>query len=315
MSTLEEFPTLQMTPAPQKRSNRKTIAMILGILACCFCALVIGSVGGGIALKNSWATATKQEQNVRETATKQEAYAQATSTKQEEFVRATATKLEQFARATATKQEQYAQVTAQADTIFGMVPDGIANRFPNVFYYEPFDSAGRWTVGQSDNDYWVGDKSISTSYIWTIDTVKQDFIVWEFLPSVGARRDFYFQTDVRLVEGSPSDSCYGISFHHTNGDDFYALIVCEESYYVGTLKNNDWIPIRDWKRNSLINTSGMNQLGVSAEGQNFEIYINTEMIYSFMDDTLQPGRFSVLIQKLDKSVAQFEFDNIIVLTK
>ena len=316
----------EQQPAIQKKSNRTIIGIAIGILVLCFCILVIGGVGGGIALTNSWATATKQEQYIRETATKQEAYLQATATKQEQYAqatatkqeqnaRATATKLEQFARATATQQEQYAQATARADTIFGMVPDEIAGRFPNILYYEPFDRAGGWTVGHNDDDYSVGDKSVSKSYIWSIETARQKFATWETLPSVGSKKDFYFQTDARLAEGDPLNSCYGISFRRLNDANYYLLVVCEQSFYLGHLKDNKWIAINDWQKESSININETNQLGVSAVGENFEIYINAEMVYSFTDENLQSGKFAIVIEKFDKAGAKFEFDNIIILTK
>ena len=54
---------------------------------------------------------------------------------------------------------------------------------------------------------------------------------------------------------------------------------------------------------------------MSAEGENFEIYINAEMVYSFTDENLQSGKFAIVIEKFDKAGAKFEFDYIIILSK
>ena len=301
-------------PPTQENRNKTRKGIILGVIVFCFILLVNGTGGGGIALKNSWATATQQELYVRATATQKEAYARATATQQEQIARATATKQEAYARATATKQEQIARATAHAETALAMVPVGIAARFPKVFFYETFDSPGAWMTGSTNDSTWSGRQSVDSSYLWTMSTVKRNFLSLAPLPSVGIKKDFYFQTDVRLREGLPAYSCYGVSFHQANGIGFYVLLVCGNSYYVGYFQGPDWVTIKNWTEESLIDPFGTNQLGVSAEGDNFEIFINSKMVYLFTYDTPKFGTLALVVDKIDQTAAEFEFDNVIVLT-
>jgi hypothetical protein len=266
------------------QENRLLISIVIGVgvLSLCLCILVIGTMGSGIALTNSWAAATKQEQ---------------------------------IERTTAVYQEQYAQSTAQVNKIYDMVPDGIAERFPRVFFYEPFDSVGGWTVGKSDNEYWAGEKSVSACYIWSIDSAKNNFLAWEPLPSVGDEKDFYFQVYARLVEGSAVNSCYGISFRRTSTDNYYLLAVCERSFYVGYIKDGIWNTISDWQKKWSLHLFDTNQLGVSADAADIDIFINNEKVYSFTGDYQQGGRFGIVVQKFDKSFAKYKFDNIVIFKK
>ena len=94
------------------------------------------------------------------------------------------------------------------------------------------------------------------------------------------------------------------------------MLVCNDKNFNVTYSSTEGgKDISGWTYSTSINTSGTNKLGVSAKGNDINIYINDQKVYSFIDTSIANyGDFGIAIDLHDTTPAKFAFDNVIVIT-
>jgi len=196
-----------------------------------------------------------------------------------------------------------------------MIPQEIQSNLTTLNFFDTFDKPKNWTVGKYSDEYSVTNQKIyNGSYLFDIDLIKQGFVQRFATPSVSLR-NFYFQVDIKQTKGSTENDCYGIAFRDT-GVRYYLLEVCDNKYsQVLYDSGSEWITIREWGPTSMLQVGKANRIGVLARDNQFNVYINNQLAYSFKDSKLPNAGFfnlAVSVRSVQKS-ASFEFDNVIIL--
>ena len=290
----------------------------LGLMIISFLGIIFfGIVSAQMTYQNNInVTATQIMQNIYATSTKEAQYFQATAEKQAQNERATATKQAQNERAIATKQAYANQLTSTAVSAISMAPPGISAQFTKVLFFETFSViTGNWYLGVENDDFYSGNREITNnSFVWTIDTVKNTFVARETIPNISLQ-DFYIQVDIKRVNGSLSDTCYGLAFRDY-GKGYYHFEVCDDGYYgIYYINNTSWVEIGGWQESSYIQPGDVNRLGIAAKGSQFDVYINGQKVYSFSDDALPyKGALDLTLSQYAYDATIVEYDNVLLLT-
>jgi hypothetical protein len=288
-----EFPR---SDDPEQRSHIQRdviiLVVIVGLLCCCFIALGAGGYyfyEQQSALQAQGATATS-------------AYM--------------ATKIKEDTDAEATRQAQ-ASATAQALTIQATATAVAKESELRAYqHFDPFDSnRNEWREGQEDNDYWIGQVDITDGvYQWRVDEVKETFLAWADFTPAGVLKDFDLAVLMRRVAGGPVDTCSGIMFRKSpDGFDagVYFLSFCDQGDYSVTYYSEEtsWEKIRDWQKTDLSRPDDWNLIEIKARGENFEIFLNQQLLTAFQDDRLPEGYISLFIDQYEKTASEIWFDN------
>lgn len=179
-------------------------------------------------------------------------------------------------------------------------------------YFEPFDSAGTWMVGD--------DATASGTVhdgIYEITVNQFGDIFW-----VTAGKDFsdgVFEVEARPVEGS-IDNGYGIIFRVDEDDGaFYVFKVSSDGYaFIG--RCNDFcletqvFESKEWFSSPVI-VQGLNvtnTLRVSAAGSEMAFYVNDIQIGQISDDALKRGDIGLIAETFAPGGVRIAFDNYTV---
>jgi hypothetical protein len=179
-------------------------------------------------------------------------------------------------------------------------------------YYEPFDGAGTWMVGEdADASGLVQDGS----YEITINSISDTF--W-----VTAGKDFsdgVFEVEATPLEGA-LDNGYGMIFRVDEDDgDFYLFKISSDGYgYIGRCRNfcqetlvfvsNDWFP----SPNIIEGFGVTNSLRVSAAGPEMTFYVNDVEVGQITDDELKRGDIGLIAETFAPGGVRVAFDNFSV---
>jgi hypothetical protein len=268
----------------------------------------------GIAMFSIASEQITYQKERQATETKQAHYLFATTTKQKQYERATETKQTQNKHATATKLAQIENVTATSESIISLVLKDISRKFPVVHYFDMFEDGNRWITGFVENNQ----IEIRTGKL-VINHLNANALVFEEVPQ-SRLRNFYFQVDVMLTEGTLESSCYGIAYRwQTNPNSMYIFYICDNKTYTVYFwsESSGYENITpDLTFEDSIRPREFNQLGVLADGQDIELFINDKPIYSYTDKKITgTGTISLTTVLYDGQKASFEFDNLIMLKK
>ncbi len=258
------------------------------------------------------ATVTKQAGILFMTATKQAEILFITARSDNQSAMATATRQAKDTQATATKKAQIQSATATAYNALSLVPKEISELFSIVHLFELFESVGDWSENTID-----GNETEIQNGLLKIRHLNPNALIFENIPRV-KMRNFYFQVDARLVEGSAMYSCYGISFRWQDSpNSMYIFYVCEDQTFSVTF----WSEITGyedvttgWVKSNNIRPE-KNRLGVLAQDEDVKLFVNDQLAFSFIDDrTVDVGDIALTVAAFNNSTeATFEFDNVVIL--
>ena len=176
-------------------------------------------------------------------------------------------------------------------------------------YYEPFDGAGTWMVGEdADASGLVQDGS----YEIVINSISDTF--W-----VTAGKDFsdgVFEVEATPLEGA-LDNGYGMIFRVDEDDgDFYLFKISSDGYgFIGRCQNhcqetqafvsNDWFP----SPNIIEGFGETNKLRVSAAGSEMTFYVNDVEVGQITNDELKRGDIGLIAETFAPGGVRIAFDN------
>lgn len=211
---------------------------------------------------------------------------------------------------TATPEPEESPANQAGDSLGGQAPD--ADLGEGVFFEETFDSdeAG-WETGQVEDDYSVNEAVIEDGrYQVTVEAIQTAYVE-KFL--VG--QDF---SDFSLMmEATPADSAehysYGVSFRVNEDGHGYTFEIGNDGLYSVSVYDGEWQTLVDWTQTKAIEVGQTNIIGVIAQGDNLEFYVNGNMLTSLEDDTVSTGQVAVVVDIFEEEQsATVEFDNLLI---
>jgi len=178
-------------------------------------------------------------------------------------------------------------------------------------YYEPFDSAGGWNVGEGVN----AQGSISNgAYILSIDPNLGGDVFW-----VTAGKNFsdgIFEVDAKPLEGA-IDNGYGLLFRvNESKEDFYVFKVSGDGYiYIGRCEDGCLVEKalinKDWFDSEAVSVgfNVTNHLKVEAIGEKMVFFVNDIEVGEASDGLLKNGDIGLLAETFTPGGLRVAFDN------
>jgi hypothetical protein len=154
------------------------------------------------------------------------------------------------------------------------------------------DNDNGWPVGEYDDEYVHGTRSISDGK-YLIEITAKEPLFWWFPPDAESLQDFYLSAEGNKLEG-PADSNYGLVFRDSEKMEYYFQILPDtQKYGVFMFDGQMWSTLIDHTFSSQIERHGSNQLAVLAQSSHFTFFINGKEVDTATDDTLKKGRAGV----------------------
>ncbi|HEY4688535.1 MAG TPA: extracellular solute-binding protein, partial [Anaerolineae bacterium] len=166
----------------------------------------------------------------------------------------------------------------------------------------------RWLVGEYNDDYVKGSRSISAGkYRW--DYQAKQGVTWYVEADTESMSSLYLTVDAQQVGGSASSE-YGLVFR-ANTAGYYLFSIQSDLFYgFSRWSQNQWTTLIPGATSTAIEPGKVNQLRVIAEGSHFTFFINGQYVAEADDDQLPSGNVGVATGiSYDGQSAVFEFDN------
>jgi hypothetical protein len=182
-----------------------------------------------------------------------------------------------------------------------------------VIHSEDFEfDQGGWLTGKGTDELTTTDLSITGGKYLLKITARQP-VFWRNQLFLRIPADFFLSIEVRMIKAS-AQARYGLLFRDSPESDFFFFINAGIKQY-GLLKRsgNDWEKIIPAAGCRWIDPAGANRLAVLAQGSEYTLFINGEMVDSFGEDGLNSGgvAVSVILYHAGEYMA-LEFDNFFV---
>jgi len=169
------------------------------------------------------------------------------------------------------------------------------------------DNDNAWVVGGYEDDWGTVTRAIAEGvYTWKL-TALQSVGRW-CLPEIAPEMDFYLSVDAQRVAG-PVDASYGVVFRHGEGS-YYLFSIRDDGFFNLNLWHNfAWTSVVDWTGTFAIYPGEVNRLAVRAEGTQFTLYVNDDVVAQAEDDVLAAGDAGLSVLLVTPGDAEFVFDN------
>lgn len=176
-------------------------------------------------------------------------------------------------------------------------------------YFEPFEDAGTWTVGQDAN---ASGMVTDGHYEITVNLIGDIF--W-----VSAGEDFgdgYFEVQANPIEGT-IDNGYGMLIRvDEKRGRFYIFKVSSDGYvFIGLCDDScletEVLVSQDWLSSPAVN-QGLeitNTLGISANGPDMTFFVNDSEVGRVTDGSLKSGDIGLLAETFAPGGVVVAFDN------
>lgn len=182
---------------------------------------------------------------------------------------------------------------------------------------EPFEvSTGLFETGSSSSRDLSESLTISGGkYRWSLDCVDGEFgcISSSYLKTLDNTTDFQLGVEARRVEG-PLDGQYGLRFRDDGLSYFEFLIADTGNFWVLRWDGREVEYYHLGRPSALIVQGSVNRLGVIAEGDDFDFYINGLLVAEVLEPLLPAGSFALSASFPGAQQGTFEFDNFRVRT-
>jgi hypothetical protein len=213
----------------------------------------------------------------------------------------------------------------------GLVVDLFDPGIPGEFVFDDFEVRQPWTAAvvepfevrtglfdTGSNSSRDLDESLTISggkYRWALDCADGEFgcISSTYLKTLDNTTDFQLGVEARRIEG-PLDGQYGLRFRDDGLSYFEFLIADTGAFWVLRWDGRDIEYYFLDSPSALIVPGGVNRLGVIAEGQNFDFYINGLRVAEIVEPLLPSGSFALSASFPGAQQGTFEFDNFSVRT-
>ncbi len=151
--------------------------------------------------------------------------------------------------------------------------------------------------------------------------------VFELTPYAGPIYDYYldwslpevFMLEITAGYEGAADNGYGLVFQLMgDGGEFYTFRISGDGFYtVERVEADELVTLIDWTPSDLIDQTELtgNLIAVEGWGDTYFLYINGQMVDSFVDDSYSGGTFGVVVDNFDDTApVTFYFDDLAVGT-
>jgi len=124
--------------------------------------------------------------------------------------------------------------------------------------------------------------------------------------------DLMVKVDVKNVAG-PADARYGIIFRLVDPQNFYSFFINNAGQYrLGKARANRLELLKDWTTANPIKTgkNAVNELAVLAQGSNFVLLVNNEIVAQVQDESLAQGSVALVAGGTPSGDVDISFDNL-----
>lgn len=178
------------------------------------------------------------------------------------------------------------------------------------YYYEDFSKdTGSWPTGNEEHDWGVVESYIQEGKFYWEATAYTDQLYHLPLPSsLPNVSNFQLEVDFSLVDGVQN---YGLTFRRQD-NSFYYFPVDENGHYQLALfdqETQEWKQIIDWDSYPEVEDTVPSRLRVIAEGSNYKLYINDDLVAESNDATLLGGDIGIGISVAAGENAAIEVDS------
>jgi len=175
-----------------------------------------------------------------------------------------------------------------------------------LIFRDTFDSAGPWSVGETD--------SSNVSVAGGVMTFTQKTTGSFSIRIVGKQGDnFYAEVSGALADRCASGDRYGLMFRVQNPSNYYAFqIDCDGRYRLMRYVDDAATAIVDWTPSSAIQRGkqSANTLAVTAQGDSFLLAINGTPLTTAADSAFASGRFGLMVGANSAQNFAVVFDNL-----
>lgn len=175
-----------------------------------------------------------------------------------------------------------------------------------LIFRDTFDSAGPWSVGETDSS----NVSVTAGVMTFTQKTPGSFSI----RIVGKQGDnFYAEVSGALADRCASGDRYGLMFRVQNPSNYYAFqIDCDGRYRLMRYVDDASTAIVDWTPSSAIQrgTQAINTLAVTAQGDSFLLAINGTPLTTAADGAFASGRFGLMVGANITQNFTVVFDNL-----
>lgn len=126
--------------------------------------------------------------------------------------------------------------------------------------------------------------------------------------------DFYAEVDTIHVAGNVSNQL-GLIFRLEDENNFYFFAIGNDGYYaLLKLENNSWNTLVSWTESDVVRSgsAGRNRVGVLAEGSEFTLLVNDEVVAQAEDHSFAAGQIALTAGSYENPGIEIAFDNFAV---
>jgi hypothetical protein len=163
---------------------------------------------------------------------------------------------------------------------------------------ETFDSSASWYLGTDENtNFEVEDGNL------VMTALKSAGDQWR-ISQVGFLSDFYLEAEFSTGDKCASKDSYGFLVRAPDQPDsiidsgYVVVVSCDGHMRAYLMNNGQYSSLVNWTPNEAIHSgpNKTNRLGVYAQGDEFRIYINNNLISEITDVTYSTGYFGLSIR-------------------
>jgi hypothetical protein len=178
-------------------------------------------------------------------------------------------------------------------------------------FNDEFDSnSNGWPVGKEDDAYAKTDFSVSDGVLRFDMKAYQGVYSYQYPRANDYLKDFYIRTNVRRASGAFSSE-YGITFRLSDWNHYYfAISDSTEVLFYRHIDDdeNSWQEIYQGY-SELVRPGEYNELAVLAQGYEFTVCINQQLLIKAVDSGYKNGQFGIgvsLNEPQDEAVFEYE---------
>lgn len=174
------------------------------------------------------------------------------------------------------------------------------------------DNSNQWRLGPKNSDYATGKEYIQNGKL-CFDSIAKKGVSSTDTLETQAIKNFDLSFEAYQVEDTSGGASYDMVFRNINDANQYIFGVDQfaQEYYFYVRKDDKWVDIVDYIYSKEININNVNILRVVANGTEFKLYINSVLVNTSVDSTINEGGGIGLGFELGDTgdVGLFEFDN------
>jgi hypothetical protein len=190
-----------------------------------------------------------------------------------------------------------------------------ATAYPSLqsgyYFHDEFDTdTDTWCLGDDDDSWSTNSFRIEGGqYLWSV-TAKRDMILRCTLEDVITLPE-QFQLSTAVSAAGTDDAEVVLVFHETATGSYYlfSLYPASQAFDVYLYMDEEWIELIPYTFSAVVDSAGLNQMAVVADGSRYVLFINGEYVGTVEDDRLSGGSAGLAISLSEGESADFVFDN------